>query len=227
MDVLTDYPEYLIDRQGRIFSNISGKFLSTRGRSMGYPSVSLVGLSGKETVKVHRLLAKTYLSNPKNLKEVNHIDGNKENNCLSNLEWVAGFENVRHAFSNMLCSKSASIPYTDIPKIIESLRNGETWTTIGETYHTSCPSTIRKLIRRAFVREGKLTEFEELTKQVRNQVTRQQSQRIQSLSLDGEITEYASMQEAGRQLNVNAASLHKAITHGKPYKDLVWSRVDD
>ena len=51
--------------------------------------------------RVHRLLANNFIENPKKLKEVNHIDGNKLNNDLSNLEWVSHFGNMQHAFHKM------------------------------------------------------------------------------------------------------------------------------
>ena len=46
---------------------------------------------------VHRLVAKYFLPNPLNLKQVNHIDCDKKNNCVSNLEWVSGSSNIGHA----------------------------------------------------------------------------------------------------------------------------------
>lgn len=48
--------------------------------------------------KVHRLVAQYFLPNPDNLKEVNHIDGNKDNNHVSNLEWCTRSHNVKHSF---------------------------------------------------------------------------------------------------------------------------------
>ncbi len=51
---------------------------------------------------VHRLVAEAYLPNTDNLQEVNHIDGNKQNNDVSNLEWVSRQENITHAWSTGL-----------------------------------------------------------------------------------------------------------------------------
>lgn len=61
----------------------------------------IVHLSKNGIVKntlVHRLVAETFIDNPDNLPVVNHIDGNKQNPKVNNLEWVTQSENVKHAF---------------------------------------------------------------------------------------------------------------------------------
>ena len=55
---------------------------------------------------MHRVVAKTFIPNPHNLPQVNHIDGNKENNCVSNLEWVTNYDNAHHAIENDLFENS-------------------------------------------------------------------------------------------------------------------------
>jgi len=60
-----------------------------------------IGL-GRKTYQVHRLVALTYLPNPKNLPSINHVDGNPLNNRVNNLEWVSHSENMRHAIKNGL-----------------------------------------------------------------------------------------------------------------------------
>lgn len=65
----------------------------------GYKIVH-VTIDGKpHNLVAHRLVAKTYLPNPDNLPQVNHIDGNKGNNRVDNLEWVTAKENAIHAFT--------------------------------------------------------------------------------------------------------------------------------
>lgn len=51
---------------------------------------------------IHRLVAQTFISNPDNLPQVNHKDGNKKNNNINNLEWCTNLYNQKHAWENSL-----------------------------------------------------------------------------------------------------------------------------
>lgn len=68
----------------------------------GYVYVILYKNKKNKCCRVHRLVAQTFISNYENKPYVNHIDGNKQNNCVSNLEWCTAKENTQHAFKNGL-----------------------------------------------------------------------------------------------------------------------------
>lgn len=90
---IESYPEYQVSTLGRVRSQ-GGELLKIY-MSTTYCCVYLKKpYSCLETI--HRLVAQTFIPNPENKPQVNHIDGNKHNNRLDNLEWVTSSENVRH-----------------------------------------------------------------------------------------------------------------------------------
>jgi hypothetical protein len=99
---IKDYPNYRITEDGKVINNKTNKELKPRIDKYGYYKVSLSYNGICKENRVHRLLALSYLPNPENKCDVNHIDGNKGNNHLSNLEWATRSENLKHAFKNKL-----------------------------------------------------------------------------------------------------------------------------
>jgi hypothetical protein len=68
----------------------------------GYPRVNLRGYEGSKKHFIHRLVAEAFIPNPENKREVNHKDGDKANNQVTNLEWCTPSENMKHAYSSRL-----------------------------------------------------------------------------------------------------------------------------
>lgn len=89
---------YSINKEGDVVSSYYGITLK-HGESAGYPRVTLYkpGKRGKGKT-IHRLLAEHFIPNPDNLPQVNHIDGDRYNFSLDNLEWVTASENVKDGF---------------------------------------------------------------------------------------------------------------------------------
>ena len=94
---------YFVSNKGRVV-NASNELLQTRINEFGYEILTITIAGKSVNFKVHRLVATGFLPNPENKTQVNHIDCNKLNNCVTNLEWSTAFENMRHAFSNGLCA---------------------------------------------------------------------------------------------------------------------------
>jgi len=93
---------YEISNTGKIRHKHSGRERKLRINNSGYPYVMLCKDGKKLNCKVHRLVAQTFLENTENKETVNHIDGNKTNNNVDNLEWATRSENTQHAFANGL-----------------------------------------------------------------------------------------------------------------------------
>ena len=81
---------------------IKEKILSFSKSNRGYLQVSLTKSGKCRTYTIHRLVAQAFIPNLENKEQVNHIDGNKNNNCIDNLEWVTISENNKHAFDTGL-----------------------------------------------------------------------------------------------------------------------------
>lgn len=88
---------YKIAEDGTIHNSISGRTVKHSRSNFGYSVVGLRKDGVARQFGVHRLVATTYIHKEYDHYEVNHIDGNKQNNHVSNLEWVSRQDNLRHA----------------------------------------------------------------------------------------------------------------------------------
>lgn len=97
MKKIKNHKHYYITSDGKVYSNFSGelKRLKTQINSNGYECITL----NKKRYSIHRLVGEYYISNPNNYPQINHKDGNKLNNDISNLEWCTNAQNQLHAWN--------------------------------------------------------------------------------------------------------------------------------
>ena len=115
---------YAINENGEVMILKTKKIKKPIVGSWGYYTIGLYKNKKNHTVLLHRLLAETFISNPENKEQVNHIDGNKLNNDINNLEWVTRSENLLHAYKNNLSKITTSNAQESRKKIIVNLENG-------------------------------------------------------------------------------------------------------
>jgi len=103
---------YTISNRGRL--KYDNKIVKPYETDKGYHRYILRNLPFKKFRAAHRLVAIAHVPNPDNLPQVNHIDGNKQNNNDWNLEWTTSKDNVKHSFDTGLRKDNISITLTDI-----------------------------------------------------------------------------------------------------------------
>ncbi len=93
---IQNYSDYLIYDDGLVFSEKRNIIMKTFNNNKGYEFVCLWKNGKRKCCKIHRLVAEHYVPNPENKSDVDHIDGNKSNNNVSNLRWVTHQENCNN-----------------------------------------------------------------------------------------------------------------------------------
>ena len=150
---------YVILSCGWVYNTETQRYMKGGKDSDGYHIISLSLNGKKHTRKIHRLVAEAFIPNPENLPEVDHIDTDKWNNEMSNLEWVTTSENIHRASMNNLrpgvldetmataiciLLQDGSIRISDIAKItgvrvssINKIKAGYNWRSVSCKYDFS------------------------------------------------------------------------------------------
>lgn len=122
---ISGWQDYEVSTAGHVRRKVNNHYIVMKPWiNSGYYTVRLSNNNFSEDWLVHRLVAITFIANPENKAEVNHIDGNKLNNHLENLEWVTKSENAKHAWKLGLSYRTdeakarateASVKKTSVP----------------------------------------------------------------------------------------------------------------
>lgn len=88
--------------RGKAFTGLrKGKIIKQRLQNSGYFVVWLSKQGKVRALTVHRIIATTFIDNPENMGDVNHKDGDRKNNCVSNLEWCTRSQNIKHSYEKL------------------------------------------------------------------------------------------------------------------------------
>lgn len=122
---IEEAPRYLVSNYGRVQNRMSGLIFTPQIVGRGYLCVKLM-VGQKQIVRyIHRLVAETFFDGDHNGLEVNHIDGDKWNNCIWNLEWVTSSENKYHAYriglKNHIATNKRSVRIIETDEVFDSI----------------------------------------------------------------------------------------------------------
>jgi len=147
MKIIPEFPNYCISNTGIV----TGKTIKaqTHGKN-GYKYVTLYSNNIQKKLYVHRLMAQLYIDNPKNKRTVNHKDGNKHNNCLTNLEWNTDKENIQHAYNTGINKGSSEVTEENKADMYAKFMKGNNLTVISKDYpfnNVTVSNHIRKYVK--------------------------------------------------------------------------------
>lgn len=125
---IKDFPKYSVSDKGNVRNDKTNRILKPREHGDGYKCVVLYDKS-KKNCRIHRLVATEFIDNPDGKREVNHINGDKSNNSIDNLEWSTPSENMKHSYDAGL-NHSNKIPKNSMP--IRIVETGKTFSTISK-----------------------------------------------------------------------------------------------
>ncbi len=140
------FPGYLVSESGRVYSKKSNKFLSiVPNKQTGYPQVALWKDGRGYHLYLHRILATAFIPNPKNLPEINHIDGNRQNFALTNLEWVDSAGNKQHAIRTGLKVYTNRLTKDEFIQCLYDVITGESYFSLSQRVPYKVPFLSTKI----------------------------------------------------------------------------------
>lgn len=142
MKQIKDFPNYYITSKGQVWSNNKKGYLKLKINKYGYAYVILYNNGIPTTKMVHRLVAEAFIPNPNNLPQINHLNENKMDNCIDNLEWCNSSYNANYGTRNLRVSRSVKCIETG--KIYYSVREASKQTGVSATSISKVCHGVRK-----------------------------------------------------------------------------------
>lgn len=182
---IKDYENYSVSNLGNVRNNKTNKLMKLTERG-GYIGINLIRNDGfRNSHKVHRLVALAFIPNPENKSDVNHIDRNKTNNKVSNLNWMTRAENNNHKFQtnikpittnrnkkvNRICKETKTI--LEKYNSIEEAGNWSFNNNLSSSSHTGRNSISNCLVGLSKSAYGFIWKFEDKHNDLENEIWKQ------------------------------------------------------
>jgi len=218
--VINKFPNYSINIDGTVTNTNTNRTKTAWLGKNGYLHVDLYNEGFSKKIAIHRLLAIHFIPNPDNKRTVNHIDGNKLNNDLTNLEWATDSQNMKHAYDNNLnhCS-TKKISSSAMDEILTRFFNNETLTNIVKDYSFSLP-TLSTYLEEYTISLGLHEKF--LQEKVVQKTSRAKSANHATYSVIGtncsdstDIRTFNSLSEAARSLGRSSSGPISNVLAGR------------
>ena len=223
---------YEVSDQGQIRSIARQKGLALNpNKDTKYLMVNLWKNNKGKNCYVHRIVAQTFIPNPDGLPEVNHIDGNRQNNCVSNLEWVSRQGNVKHAIRTGLRTYTNRLSEEHFLELLHQVIAGKSYQDLSKEVDYKVPflSTKIKSIAIKHNLQEELTNALKLQKTSRTIKLNQQQERKPVACYDKEgnlIEQFSSIRDASRKLNISNGAISNAIIgRTKTCKGFIWKSI--
>ena len=228
-------PMYTIYSDGTILSHYTNRYLSATDNGRGYYNVKLfIAKEGNRkvyrTAYVHRLVAEAFLPNPNNLPQVNHIDGDKRNNSVTNLEWCTAKANTAHAFTTGLAAKKR--PKLTYEQLVEAcyLIVNSNYTTAQLMQHFSVCKNIRQWIKPVAEALGLADQIQALlltSKHKTNTLAqRARSTPVFGVAADGTVTAvFPTITAAAKFYDCNPGNISNSLSKNTCCKGFKWQYV--
>lgn len=117
---IPEYENYILFEDGRVLNTKNNNVVATQPNSRGYLTVNLWKHNKMKKFMVHRLLAQLFIPNPNEYPCVNHIDQDKQNNTLSNLEWCTYKYNSNHSLKKMRDARDSVGRTTPVRQLVNN-----------------------------------------------------------------------------------------------------------
>lgn len=217
---------YYITETGKCYNSKTNKYLKGQVTKFGYVSYNIVMPDGNHRrFYAHRLVAAAYIKNNDKLKnQINHIDGNKLNNCVENLEWVTqchAIENNLRQFKHVFCfSKNKKLVAEYKSVAAASLATGVSQSIIFQELHKSVKT----------LSGGFYWSHANILGETKDYPNTGRAKRVYQYDLKGRfINEYESTGQAARSIGTKNSSHIGECCRGKieSYKGFIWRYAED